>query len=44
MGTSEREDDAMFRYQLIAPLLDPDLQRGECGPRYWNWLSRCARK
>ncbi len=29
MDTPHREDDALFRYQLIAPLLDPDLQRGE---------------
>lgn len=29
MDTPQREDDALFRYQLIAPLLDPDLQRGD---------------
>lgn len=28
MDTPQREDDALFRYQLIAPLLDPDLERG----------------
>jgi len=29
MKTPQLEDDALFRYQLIAPLLDPSLQRGE---------------
>lgn len=29
MDTPQREDDALFRYQLIAPLLDPDRQRGD---------------
>lgn len=24
-----RDDKALFRYRLIAPLLDPDLKRGE---------------
>lgn len=29
METPQREDDALFRYQLIAPLLASDLERGD---------------
>jgi putative transposase len=29
VANSAKEDDALFHYRLIAPLLDPDLQRGD---------------
>lgn len=40
MELPQREDDALFRYQLIAPLLDPDLERGEQAEELKNIASQ----